>query len=75
MGYCTAPAVNASYGGYSGYGLPAMDEEQLADVQKVLKTQYKAQLDMLAKEGILAQLSSGSLHGGSFVGVTVVGAG
>merc|ERR1719421_225279 len=36
-----------SYGGYSGYGQPAMDEkvvsQQLEDAQKVLKTQFNVQ--------------------------------
>merc|ERR1719502_2263871 len=43
-----------SYGGYSGYGAPAMDEDvvktQLADAQKVLKSQYGVQTEMLTHQ-------------------------
>merc|ERR1712216_916507 len=55
MSYPT-PGYSApmSYGGYSGYGQPAMDEEvvktQLADAQKVLKTQYGVQTEMMSHQ-------------------------
>merc|ERR1719389_374615 len=52
MSYGTSAPM--AYGGYSGYGAPAMDEDvvqtQLKDAQKVLTTQYGVQTDMLTHQ-------------------------
>merc|ERR1719240_1990673 len=54
MPMTTGYSAPMSYGGYSGYGQPAMDEgvvnQQLEDAKKVLSTQYKVQTDMMTHQ-------------------------